>query len=88
MLPFLAVPPVRTEACEVERAKLGADVLLRASRPERTAALVIVRARRELGLGVDVQVKAVRAIRAVEVAGVEVAFWHAASVQVTAFQSE
>lgn len=80
MLSLLAVPPVRTEAGEVERAQLGADVFLGASWPQRTESFVVVRARGKLGLRVDVQVQAIGAVRAEEVAGVEVTFRHATSV--------
>ncbi len=80
MLSFLAVPPVWTEPCEIELAEPGADVFFGASRAERAEALIVVRAGGKLGFWVYVQVEAFGAIRAVEVAGVEIAFWHATSV--------
>lgn len=80
MLPLLAIATVRTEARQVERTELRAHVFLRASRAQRAEALVVVRTRGQLGVWVDVQVKAFRAVGAVEISGVEVTFWHATSV--------
>lgn len=55
-------------------------MLLAAIRPQGAEALVVVRTGRELGLGVDVQVEALVAVRAVAVADEEVALGHLAQV--------
>lgn len=76
----LALGPVRAEAREVKGAELAADVLLGADGPQRAEAHVVVRAGRQLGQRVDVQVEALLAVGAVAVAHEEVALGHAAEV--------
>lgn len=74
MRPFLALPPVGTEACEVEPAQRLAHVLLAAPLAQGAEPLVVVRAGREPGRGVDVQVVAVVSADAVATAVVVRAF--------------
>lgn len=62
MNPFFALLARRTEAGQVELAQRLPHVLLAASRSERAEPFFIVRARREFGFRVDVQVQAVFAI--------------------------
>lgn len=71
---------VGAEAGEVARAQLAADVLLAAGGAQRTEALVVVGAGRQLGLGVDVQIQTLVAVAAVAVADEEVALGHLAQV--------
>lgn len=80
MRALLARGAVRAETGEVARAQLAADVLLAACRAQRAETLVVVGARRQLGLGVDVQIQTLVAVRAVAVAHEEVALRHLAQV--------
>lgn len=79
MRTLLALPPVGAEAGEVERTQRASVVDFRAGRAEGAEAAVVVRAGRELGGGVDVQVEAFVAVAAVEGPCELVAFGHAAS---------
>lgn len=76
----LALRPIGTEPREVVHAQLPPYVLLRAQRPQRTKAHVVVRTRRQLRQRVDVQVQALLAVGAVAVAHEEVALGHLAQV--------
>jgi hypothetical protein len=77
----LAGLAIWAETGQVERADLVPFVVLqRTVWAERTEATVVVRARRSLGLGVNVQVEAVVAVRARQRAGVVRALWHATKV--------
>lgn len=76
----LAGGAVGAEAGEVEEADAAADVFLGAAGAEGAEALVVVRAGRELGLRVDMEVEALLAVGAVAVAGEEVALGHLAEV--------
>lgn len=76
----LALGSLRAEASEVKRAQLAPDVLLGANGAERAEAHVVVRAGRQLGHGVDVEVQALLAVGAVAVAHEEVALGHLAQI--------
>lgn len=65
MRPFLALPPIRAEAREVEIAKGFSDVFLGTAGTERAEALFVMGARGEFAGGVDVQVEAFVAVTAV-----------------------
>lgn len=77
---FLALPPIRAKASQVETTEGFAHVLLAAAWAERAEAFIVVRARGKLGGGVNVQIEALVAIGAVERARVMIAFGHAATV--------
>lgn len=80
MRAHLALGPVGAEPGEVERAQLPPDVLLRAPRPQRAEAHVVMRARRQPAQRVDVQVQTLVTVGAVPVAHEEVALGHLAQV--------
>jgi hypothetical protein len=81
MRPILAAPTFWTEASQVEWTELiFLDVLQRAVWTEWTESAIVVRTRRPLGFGVDMEVQAVVAVGACERAGVVGAFRHAAQV--------
>lgn len=77
---FLALPPVRAKASQIETTEGLAYVLLATARAKRTEAFIIMRARGELGGGVNMQVEAFITIGAVEGAGVMIAVGHAAKI--------
>ena len=79
MSALLTRSPVGTETCKVELAKRFADVFLAAARSERAEAFLVVGARREFRGGVDMQVKAVLPVGAVQRARVVIALGHTAS---------
>lgn len=72
--------PIGTETRQVIRAQPPPHMLLTAIGPQRTEALVVVRAGRQLALGVDVEVQALVAVGAVAVPHEEVALGHLAQV--------
>lgn len=76
----LAPGTLGAESDQVIHAQLPPHVLLATPRTERTEALVVVRAGRQLGLRVNVQVQALLAVGAVPVAHEEVALGHLAEV--------
>lgn len=78
MRPFLALGPVRAETGEEIGTHLLAHMFLGTPRPQRAETLVVVWTRRQLALGVDMQVQALVAVRAEAVAQEEVALWHLA----------
>lgn len=80
MSSFLAVRAVRAEACEVVWAELSSDVLFRAHWPERAESHVVVRARRQLGQRIDVQIQTLFTVGAVAVAHEEVALRHLSQI--------
>lgn len=86
MYAFLALPPVRAKASQIETTERLAHVLLATARAERTEAFIVVRARGELGGGVNVQVEAFITVGTVEGARVVIAFGHAAPVDCQRFR--
>lgn len=78
---LLAVPAVGAEAGQEVGTQLLAHVLLGAAWAQGTEALVVVWARRQLALGVDVEVEALVAVAAEPVAQEEVALGHLAQVE-------
>lgn len=83
---FLALPPVRAKASQIETTEGLAYVLLATARAKRTEAFIIMRARGELGGGVNMQVEAFITIGAVEGAGVMIAVGHAATMDCQRFR--
>ena len=71
---------VRAEAAQVVEANLPLCVLLIAPGPQRAKPPIVVRAGREAGRRVDVEVQALVAVGAVPVADEKVALWHLAQV--------
>lgn len=81
MRPFLALGAIRAEPGKVVWTHLLARVFLGAPRPQRAEALIVVWTRRQLALGVDVQVQTLVTVGAEAVAQEEVALGHFPQVE-------
>lgn len=73
---FTPLPSVGTESGKIELTNRLPHVFLGARRAERTKPVFVVRAQRDLGVRVDVEVQTFLAVTAVAVPHEEVAFGH------------